>query len=196
MLTIKKSSFLSPVLMRDLAAGLQQQMYFWGQDVTHSQGNLFLSRGFERKPSTGIKGTSCYTCEWQGGCIELYGSCAGWYGVQGGYCFIRPWRRSVIWNSKDSTPIPGHWQKEQIQKKPDRSAIYKASLPFFDWLISYEEFVEETFGKSYRQSNYESYRKVPKARAWMAPEQSLAWFKEYRERPESLVRPKKWVANA
>jgi hypothetical protein len=49
---------LSP-LFRDLAAGLFQQMFFWGKDVVHPAGNLFLRTGFEKRPSTGLTGTSC-----------------------------------------------------------------------------------------------------------------------------------------
>ena len=65
----------------DLAEGIQQQMYFWGQDVIRPEGNFLVEQGFVRSPSEGAKGTSCYRLPWQNGHIELYGACAGWYGM-------------------------------------------------------------------------------------------------------------------
>ena len=84
---------IAPFFLRDLAEGIQQQMYFWGQDVRRPEGNFLVEQGFARSPTTGLKGTSCYRRDWQGGHIELYGSCAGWYGKSNGFTFIRPWQR-------------------------------------------------------------------------------------------------------
>ncbi|MGC6467726.1 MAG: hypothetical protein ACON5N_19260 [Akkermansiaceae bacterium] len=77
---------IAPHVLRDLANGLQQQMFFWGQDVVRPERNLLVEQGFSRSPSRGLKGTSCYRREWQGGHVELYGSCAGWYGEERGFC--------------------------------------------------------------------------------------------------------------
>lgn len=182
---------LAPYFFRDLAEGIQQQMYFWGQDVTRPEGNFLVAQGFSRSPSTGLKGTSCYRRDWQGGTIELYGSCAGWYGPDGGFTFIRPWKRCAIWLSEETTPIPGSWQKELIHRSASKAELYQASLPFLDWLISYEYAVLGRFGRGYRQKNYWKYSKIPKARAWVNPETALSWFRCFRERPEELVRPRK-----
>ena len=65
-------------LLRDLTAGLKQQMFFWGRDVVHPDGNLLVRQGFSKSPSAGLQGTSCYGLDWQGGRIELHGACAGW----------------------------------------------------------------------------------------------------------------------
>lgn len=181
---------IAPYFLRDLADGIQQQMFFWGQDVSHPEGNFLVTQGFERSASLGIKGTSRYRLPWQGGYIELYGACAGWYGPQGGFTFIRPRRRCAIWLSEKETPIPGAWQQEFIAKDTERSDLYLASLPFLDWLITYEYKVLEHFGTSYREENYWKYRKVPKAKAWLKPEVALRWFKRFRENPEFLERPK------
>lgn len=185
-----EASILKPYFLRDLAEGIQQQMYFWGQDVLRPEGNFFVEQGFERLPSTGIKGTSCYRKEWQGGSIELYGACAGWYGENGGFAFIRPRRRCVVWNSAEETPIPGEWQLDLMDKSASKSDLYEASLPFLNWLIEHEQSVLDRFGIEYRNANYLSYKKVPKAKAWLQPEEALQWFKCFRDTPDQLVRPK------
>ncbi|MEO1857068.1 MAG: hypothetical protein ABGY95_06855 [Rubritalea sp.] len=184
---IIKSHFL-----RDLAEGIQQQMFFWGQDVLRPEGNFLVEQGFERHPSRGLRGTSCYRKDWLGGKIELYGSCAGWYGAGGGFSFIRPKRKCVIWSSSEITPIPGVWQNVLINKQVTREELYLASLPFLDWLIFYERVVLDCFGSSYREANYGFYKKVPKAKAWLEPAKALEWFECFRGTPDQLVRPKQF----
>ncbi len=176
---------------RDLADGIQQQMYFWGQDVLSPVGNFLVHEGFKRSPSKGLKGTSCYRLAWQDGHIELYGACAGWYGNGKGFTFIRPRKRCVIWLSEQITPIPGAWRNELVAKAVAKHDLYRASLPFLDWLISYEAAVMARFGIGYRLLNYRDYKKVPKNKTWLRPSTSLEWFKCFRDRPEQLVRPKK-----
>ena len=43
-------TLLSP-LFRVLATGLRQQMFFWGKDAMHPEGNLFVRTGFDKRPS-------------------------------------------------------------------------------------------------------------------------------------------------
>lgn len=187
---------IAPHFFRDLAEGLQQQMYFWGQDVMLSEGNFLVNQGFERSPSTGIKGTSRYRLAWQNGHIELYGACAGWYGQGAGFTFIRPKRKCVIWRSEHITPIPGDWQEDLIYKSASRQELYQASLPLLDWLLHYEKSVLTRFGNNYRMMNYKHYQKVPNAKAWIEPSLALHWFQLFREHPEQLVRPRKLTLSA
>ncbi|MFT7443482.1 MAG: hypothetical protein ACI9AF_000377 [Granulosicoccus sp.] len=165
-------------------------MFFLGQDVSHPSGNFLVEQGFERCRSLGAKGTSRYRLPWQGGHIELYGACAGWYGDKRGFTFIRPRRRCAIWLSGEETPIPGAWRLDLIEKGTSRSELYFATFPFLDWLISYERIVQERFGLCNREQNYSKYLKVPKAKAWIEPATALHWFECFRERPDELVRPK------
>ena len=182
---------LEPYFFRDLANGIQQQMYFWGQDVQRPEGNFLVKQGFERSPSLGLPGTSRYRLPWKGGTIELYGSCAGWYGPESGFTFIRSRGHCDIWLSGEETPIPGAWQTHLLAKEASREELYEASLTFLDWLITYEHAVLEEFVKHYREANYRRYKKVPKARQWIRPEAALSWFECFCQSPEKLVRPKK-----
>ena len=177
--------------LRDLANGLQQQMFFWGQDILHPEGNIFLENGFERSPSPGLRGTSCYHRKWKEGRLELYGSTSGWYGKDGGFAFIRPQKKCVVWNSSAETPIPGIWQDDCILRDASRNDLYQASLPFLDWLLSYEDTVLAEFGKDYRTTTYERYKKVPKAKAWLEPQAALTWFQGLRHTPENLLPAKR-----
>lgn len=164
-------------------------MFFWGQDVLRPTGNFLKEQGFERSPSKGSKGTSCYRLNWQGGHVELYGSCAGWYSQEGGFTFIRPRRRCYLWNSVEETPTPGAWQKGCLESAT-KIELYNAALPFLDWLIAYEHAVLTGFGRSYRRENFRKYRKVPKAKQWVEPSAALQWFKCLRDSPGELQRPK------
>jgi hypothetical protein len=184
---------LAPYFFRDLAEGLQQQMFFWGQDVLHPAGNLLVAQGFSRSPSTGLKGTSCYRCEWRKGHVELYGSVAGWYGQGGGFAFIRPKRRCVVWSAADETPVPGAWQEHGINRRASRAELYEASQPFLDWLLTYEETIFEKFGPRYRERHFRKYAQVPKTRVWLPPSEAKHWFRTFRNFPEKLVRPRKMM---
>lgn len=166
-------------------------MFFWGQDVLRPTGNFLTEQGFTRSPSQGLKGTSCYRLAWQGGDIELYGACAGWYSQSGGFTFIRPRRRCYLWNSSEETPTPGAWQKGNL-KSATKSELYTAALPFLDWLITYEQAVLARFGGSYRKENFRKYRKVPKAKQWVEPASALQWFQCLRDSPNELQRPKSY----
>ena len=183
---------LSPYFFRDLANGIHQQMFFWGQDVLHPEGNFLVSQGFHRSPSPGLKGTSCYRKKWQGGHIELYGSCAGWYGKKGGFTYISPQGRCVRWLSEKETPIPGQWQVDLIDTRTTKAELYQAFLPFLDWLIAYEQAALARFGTDYREANFQKFKKVPKAKAWLHPAKSLRWFQCFRDNPLLLERPKKF----
>lgn len=152
-------------------------------------GNFLAEEGFERSPSKGLRGTSCYRLAWQEGHVELYGACAGWYGSEGGFAFIRPRRRCYLWDSGEETPVPGAWQKGCL-KSGTRAELYAALGPFLDWLITYEEAVLSRFGAEYRGENYRKYRKVPKAKQWVEPSAALEWFRELRDAPGELRRPK------
>ena len=172
-------------------------MFYWGQDIIHQDSNLLLDEGFQRDSSRargGLKGSSCYRKAWQGGRLELYGSCAGWYGEHGGFTFIRPQRRCVIWKSATETPIPGIWQPNCIATNTAREELYYASHPLLDWLISYEHTILNRYGHEYRLETYKRYQKVPKAKAWIEPSTALEWFQCFRHTPELLDTPKRFAA--
>lgn len=187
---LERSVIPAPYFFRDLAEGIQQQMFFWGQDVCHPSGNFLVRQGFERLASEGAKGTSRYRMPWMGGEVELYGACAGWYGEGSGFVFIRPMKRCVVWRSSEVRPIPGAWQRELIARPLKRDELYEMAKPFLDWMISYEKELVGCLGEEHRMANFAKYDKVPKARVWLEPKRAREWFGCFRTTPELLVRPR------
>ena len=177
-----------PLLLRDLATGLNQQMYFWGRDVLHRDGCLFTRTGFEKRPSAGIQGTSCYRLPWQGGAIELHGSHAGWISDEGGAFFFRPIGRCVRWLSDDA-PIPGRWTSDQYSALQDEQ-LHRSLNPFLDWWLAHEDHVLRMAGPGYRQNCHRIYKKLPRTRAWLEPDLVIRWVRELRDHPEGLARAK------
>lgn len=181
------------VLYRDLSAGFHQQMFFWGRDVIHSGGNIFLRSGFQKRPSDGLQGTSCYSLPWQGGHIELHGSHAGWFGQGEGFLFVRPLRRCVRWLD-EAPPIPGTWPRERYQSTAD-DALYELAVPFLDWWLDHERTVGRLAGVPYRQECYRMFKKLPKTRTWLSPQQAAQWISALRYEPQTLPRASRYAAS-
>ena len=175
-------------LMRDLSAGFRQQMFFWGRDVVHSSGNLLREQGFERRPSAGLQGTSCYRLPWEGGAVELHGACAGWFpdgAAEGGFLFIRPAGRCFLWLGA-SPAVPGDWPPDRLGIEP--VALHAAAKPFLRWWQSSEEWVHSRLGPAYRRDCFRHFKKLPKARVWLPPVAGLAWLRALHDKPETLKR--------
>lgn len=175
---------------RDLADGLRQQMYFWGRDAIHPDGNLFAATGFVKRSSTGLQGTSCYSLDWQCGWIELHGSHAGWIGQDGGFLFIRPIGRCVRWLDS-SLPVPGEWQPHQYDTRVD-ATLHALVVPFLDWWLHHDEHVASIAGPSFRKACFRQFKKLPKTRPWLAPAHSTRWITRLRDHPESIPRARKF----
>ncbi len=179
--------------MRDLAAGLRQQMFYWGQDVVHPSGNLLVAQGFVRKKLAGLQGTSCYGLEWQGGRIELHGACAGWYGPDQGFIFIRPEGRCRAWMGA-GPPVPGDWPAERLSD-PGPAHLRDLSLPFLDWWAHSEHRIGTLAGPSYRLRCHRLFKRLPRSRPWLPPEQADRWLRHFRADPVGLERAKHFPAD-
>ena len=177
-------------LFRDLAEGLNQQMFFWGRDVTHPLGNLLVRAGFEKRPSPGLQGTSCYRLPWQQGAIELHGSYAGWLGPEGGLLFIRPLRRCVRWLDSEP-PIAGEWPRERFSQTADLD-LHAVARPFLDWWLAHEHEVQRTTESTYRTTSHRQYGSLPRTRAWLSPERSRRWITGLRDLPDDLPRARRF----
>ena len=168
-----------------------QQMYFWGKDVVHPEGNLFVRTGFEKQASTGLQGTSCYRLPWQGGAIELHGSYAGWLGKEEGMLFVRPLGRCVRWLGSEP-PVPGKWPRERYVSKAD-ALLHAAARPFLSWWLAHENEVLQLTGSAHRESCYKSYKNLPRSRAWLSPDLTLRWITGLRDHPYELPRARRFA---
>ena len=165
-------------LLNDVHRGLGQQMYFWGVDVL-SGGNLLKAYGFERHPSPGHRGTSCYRLPWDRGLIELHGHCAGWYPGEPeqsdapGYLFVRNHRAGYA-HQQCQPVVPGQWRSHQTQRQTQH--LLQASRHFICWLVEYEAWVLRAVGQDYRCHCHRQFLELPKSRPWLPPEPALRWW--------------------
>lgn len=180
--------------MRDATAGLRQEMFFLGRDVAHPSGNLLVRAGFERRPSNGLQGTSCYRLPWQGGRIELHGACAGWYPDDGGtgFVYIRALGRCLPWIDRNP-PVPGEWASG-MGRSTNPTALRETGLPFFSWWLFWEQQILQSGGGDYyRASCYRTFRKLPKSRVWLPPEAAIAWLGCFLSDPAGLARSNRFL---
>jgi hypothetical protein len=191
MTTISSPNKLS-ALMRDLASGLGQQMFFWGRDASYQAENLLVRNGFTKRASSGLQGTSCYSLPWRDGVIELHGSHAGWFGNGGGFLFVRPLGRCVRW-LEETSPVPGTWPCECYDPTPD-AKMHALAVPFLDWWLEHERALARFAGVRYRQVCFRQFKKLPKTRAWLAPQQAVRWITALRDEPQTLLRAKRFDA--
>jgi hypothetical protein len=183
-----------PAIMRDLSAGMIQQMFYWGMDAAHSGGNVFQKNGFSKSPSTGLQGTSCYSLSWQGGGIYLHGACVGWFPAEklGGFLFIRPAGRCFIWQGHE-LPVPGEWPPESLAPV-SLSDDAHSFAPFLSWLLAHEENVRREVGVTYRAACHRKYRSLPKSRPWLAPADGEAWLRMFLQDPAHTPAAKRFSA--
>lgn len=136
---------------------LHHQCWFFGRDIFHPQGNLLIRYGFERF-GVPLKqtGSNCYRFR---GTDEAEINLWGW-GVFYGHetCGIlikrydfRPRLFSVgrlkIPVFKSENLPPSCLLREDFQMKTARNL----TLGFIEWILLYEEWIEKTCGKTWRQ---------------------------------------------
>lgn len=178
--------------MRDLSAAFMQQMFFWGMDAAAPAGNLFVKHGFTKTPSTGLKGTSCYSLPWEKGQIFLHGACVGWIPRDGstGFIFIRPKGKCFRWMD-DKPPVPGKWPSEKLAA-PSLSADLPAITSFLSWWLGHESRVSAEMGGAYRENCHRKYKSLPKSKPWLAPSDATAWLTSLMANPAATPRAKRF----
>ncbi|MBK1881470.1 hypothetical protein JIN85_03525 [Luteolibacter pohnpeiensis] len=188
---INRSPLIRTGLLRDFTAALRQQMYFWGHDVMHPDGNLLVKRGMVKTASAGLKGTSCYAIDWQDGRIHLHGSCAGWHSMAGtSFLYIRPLARCFHWHGEQPV-IPGEWTTDLLDS-PDPESLYQSSLPFLEWWLDYERWISSQYPPSYREDCHRKLKSVPKTRPWLPPAAALQWLDLFLTAPCQLDRARRF----
>ncbi|MDF1849750.1 MAG: hypothetical protein P1U85_02870 [Verrucomicrobiales bacterium] len=178
-------------LLRDFTDLLGQQMYFWGRDVIHPEGNLLCEYGFERRKSEGLEGTSCYRYRFaEGGSIELHGACAGHYDSSRAeslnFLYIRNRKRCFLYSEKEPPP-PGVYRPEALGNGP-ATDLYYASLRFLDWWLAYEKWTARNTAQGWRERCYEAFASLPASRPSLPPREAAIWLSQYRRNPGKIKR--------
>jgi hypothetical protein len=187
-----------PPRLRDVAAGLYLQMYYWGRDVRHAEGNLLVEYGFRKIPKEGIHGTSRYQMMWQDGVVELHGHLAGWYRPDGeSVIFVR--QRHACQLCAEVTPVAaGRVEEARIwspRHRAEQEMLAARLGGLLEWLLDYEHWVAWKCGPGYRRSQYREYQMLPKKQWWLPPAEALAWYESFVSAPASVTRPRKWAGD-
>lgn len=176
------------LLLKDCANGFYQQMYFLGKDVIHPGGNQLQHYGFKKSPSRGLKGTSCYTCKFNEGVIELYGSCAGFYSSTSKAVFLRKRCRFYHWRPNHRL-VAGDWSQDDLQiQSPE--VMLALITPFLQWWIAYEKWIESRWGRLYREQCFTEWSKIKGKTTWLSASLAGQWVQQLIELKDTHVRPK------
>lgn len=178
-------------LIRDLTDGLAQQMYFWGRDVRHPEGNALLRAGLQRiaRINNEGEGSSLYRIERGVGWIELHGFCAGWRSQDPkatGMLYIRRCHRIFL---ASGSMTPGRHDMSRL-RSGSTDEILLAGEAFLRWWIDYEKWAAQELGTTWRQECWRDYVKLRHARPWLSPAQAVDWLLHFLENPSTQQRPR------
>ena len=166
-------------IYKRLIRGLEQRIWYLGQDTLDHENNLLVKFGFERYRTSGHIGSSRYKLKWGSLTIELHSLCLGMYVEnEDGFLYVRSPAGSYIYLDQNPT-VPGHYQTEFLidpKTMEDKWRFHKASSIFLEWLEHYECWLDETVGKDYRLACHQLYK-----HDWLTPDQARAWFRQYRK---------------
>jgi len=180
-------------LLRDVARGIGQHMFFWGCDTRHPDGNLLSLMGMERlaRVGNGREGSSRYRMKWKDGLIELHSYCVGWYAGQEpfqGVVFIR--NREQITSCMGPLPLtPGRYERERLTSG-GIDELLPAVGPLIEWILFYENQIGRLAGTTYRKTCWRCLLTKTGARPWLPPGELESWFQSFLESPERSQRPR------
>ena len=178
-------------LIRDLTDGLAQQMYLWGRDVRHPDGNALVRAGLQRiaRIDNDGEGTSLYRIERENGWIELHGFCAGWRpheAIKDGMLYIRRCHRIFL----ASGPMtPGRYDMSHL-RSGSVEELAAVCNPFLRWWTEYEKWAARELGATWRTECWRDYLKLRRSRPWLTPVQAVDWLLAFLENPGTQKRPR------
>ena len=175
----------------DVCAGLQQEMFFWGCDAAHPEGNLLVQFGLTRiaRCHSGGEGSSRYRINWRGGTVELHSFCAGWYPQSGeGAVYIRHRERLYACSSKEPL-TPGAYESEYHAASPP-DAMLGTCRPLLEWVSEYESWVSAHTAEGYRHKCWMRLLSHMGGRPWLPPEKAHEWLQSFLADPGSTPRAK------
>jgi len=153
---------------RRLIRCLEQQLWFFGQDVLAPAGNLLVRHGFTKWKPPFAPGSSRYRLAWRDRVIELHSFCVGIYsGGREGFLYVRAHDAAYGYRG-GQPPWPDRYRQEWLRPLP-----HPACAEFAEWVMEYEQWVEDFCGPRYRPAVYERYR-----RKWKPPEEVRRWLQE------------------
>ena len=174
-------------IYRYFMRGMEQQMWFFGQDVRHG-GNLLARFGFEGFRS-GKQGSSRYRLRWAGSVIEMHSFCAGLYRVDApGFLYIRGKYNAYRYDGAEP-PDPERFCHAPIAIPEHTRAddpFFAALALFLRWLEEYETWLENLVGPKYRAGLF-PHCPMP----WLPPLEARQWLNAFGKNPLTTRVPKR-----
>ncbi len=168
---------LNQKIYKQFVRGLEQYLWYLGQDTRDAENNLLEQYGFRKYRTPGHGGSSRYTIKWKSRTIDLHSFCVGIYGNnQEGFLYVRAHDKSYAYLGKKA-PLPGRYRKTFLilpSNKESKKRFFTASSVFLKWLEDYENWIETNYGKGYRRRCYRNY-----PGKWLSPAKARKWFQEY-----------------
>jgi len=150
-------SFKAPTPDRHLLAELlDQQMWFFGRDIQHPDGNLLLRFGFAReRPPVAVSGTSRYSITTPTGSLTLWGWGALWRDDQPMALLMRrhgPGPRLV----SAAACLEQVWAHTAVSEtraaaSDELARVGSLLADFAGWVHAYERWVRASCGESWRR---------------------------------------------
>ena len=172
-------SIINQKIYKQLVRGLEQYIWYLGQDTKDHKNNLLKKYGFRRYRVKWHGGSGRYKKRWGSKIVELHSFCVGMYSKkEDGFLFVRAHDKAYAYCGK-KPPMPGRYRKTFLifpLGKENKLRFYHASCEFLEWLEDYEAWIEKTYGKAYRSSCFKRYHDK-----WLSPAKAREWFKKYRE---------------
>ena len=155
---------------------LDQQMWCWGRDIRHPDGNLLLRRGFAAcRPPAGTVGSSAYAMDLPGGprlTLWGFGLCLGTPGD--GLVYLGRSRFRPTWRPEPDLPGPA-WDATRLPRFRDPRGddewdrARRLIVGILEALGDYEEWALATAGPDHRRACVGSWTKPRTAPARVAP---------------------------
>jgi hypothetical protein len=149
---------IPPHVQKEAAALLHQQMWCWGCDIRHTEGNVLLRYTFTRqRPPDPALGSSRYTlCSEQGQHITLWGFGVWYARTEVGGLFLR---RNAFSPRLTCTIEPPasiwcvtHLPALCVPTTPEEGqATHILLSSLLSWISDYEQWIQETLGTDYRR---------------------------------------------
>lgn len=166
-------------IYKQLNRGLEQYLWYLGQDTKDPKNNLLRQYGFHRYRISGHGGSSRYKIKRGSKMVDLHSFCVGIYGKnKESFLFVRAHDQSYLYLGKKA-PLPGRYRKTFLVrpvKRETKERFFIASCEFLEWLEDYETWVEKNYGKGYRIGCYKRY-----SSKWLSPAKARKWFQKYRK---------------
>ncbi len=180
-------------LVQDVAGCLAQQMYFWGCDVGHKQGNLLVKYGMMRiaRAERHGEGSSRYRMPWLGGTFEVHSFCAGWYPSdesEKGALFVRG--KECLYECRGSAPLtPGRYELDRYACA-NRDEMLSLCVPILAWVANYERWIAANTEVGYRERCWEALGELRHGKPWLPPQVASEWLASFLKDSEATPRAK------